>query len=212
MMESRGKIIIMGGGGHARVMIDLIKVSGEYEIVGILDSRLEAGDIIDGVSVLGDDSMLPGLSVSGVRNACVAVGSVKDNSVRKKVFKRARDSGFYVPPMVHPKSVVLESSTNNSEGVQIMAGAIVSIGSTIGENTIINTGAIIEHDCTIGKNVHICPGAVVCGGSTVGDNSFIGAGATIIHLMEIGEGVIVGAGSVVKKNVADRALLKGSMR
>jgi UDP-perosamine 4-acetyltransferase len=205
------KIILIGGGGHARVMIELLRVSGEYEIAGILDPRLEEGDMVDDVPVLGDDTLLPGLRVSGIKNASIAVGNVKDNSVRKGLFKLAKDSGFYLPYFIHPRSIVLESGTNISEGVQIMAGAIVHIGSTVGENTIINTGAIIEHDCTIGKNVHICPGAVVCGGSTVGDNSFIGAGATVIHLMEIGEGAIVGAGSVVKKNVADGALLKGSM-
>jgi UDP-perosamine 4-acetyltransferase len=172
---------------------------------------LEEGDVVDDVAVLGDDTLLPGLRVSGIKNACIAVGNVKDNSVRKRLFELAKDSGFCLPYFIHPRSIVLESGTNISEGVQIMAGAIVHIGSTIGENTIINTGAIIEHDCTVGKNVHICPGAVVCGGSAVGDNSFIGAGATVIHLIEIGEGAVVGAGSVVKKNVADGALLKGSI-
>ena len=210
-MKEREKIVVIGGGGHAKVIIELIRGSGEYEIAGILDHRHETGDVVDGVTVLGDDAHLPALKISGMKNACIAVGSVKDNSVRKRLYKLAKDSGFYMPYLIHPKSIVLESGTNISEGVHVMAGAIVHVGSIIGENTIINTGAIIEHDCRIGKNVHICPGAVICGGSTIGDNSFIGAGATVIHLIETGKDTVIGAGAVIKKNLTDGAFVKGSM-
>ncbi len=210
-MREKEKIILVGGGGHSRVMIELIRSSGEYEIAGLLDQRLEEGDIVEGVSVLGDDSLLPGLNVNGIKNACVAVGNVKDNSVRKGLFRKLKDSGFYMPYLIHPKSIVLESGTNISEGVQIMAGATVHIGSIIGENTIINTGAIIEHDCAVGKNVHICPGVVVCGGTTIGNNSFIGAGATVIHGITIGSDTVIGAGSVVKKNLTTGERIKESM-
>ncbi|HDH53435.1 MAG TPA: acetyltransferase [Nitrospirae bacterium] len=198
MMEGREKIILLGGGGHSKVLAELIRLSGEYEIMGILDSELEAGAAVNGIAVLGNDDLLPGLNANGIKNACIAVGSVKNNRKREKLYELAGSSGFYVPYLIHPRAVVSQTDTDISEGVQIMAGAIVQAGSIIGENTIINTGAIVEHDCAIGKNVHICPGAVVCGGSTIGDNSFIGAGATVIQGIEIGKDTVVGAGVLLK--------------
>ncbi|GBD95689.1 MAG TPA: acetyltransferase [Nitrospirae bacterium] len=209
-MEGREKIILLGGGGHSKVLAELIRLSGKYEIMGILDSELEAGATICGITVLGNDELLPGLNVNGIKNACIAVGSVKDNRKRKKLYELVRSSGFYVPYLIHPQAIVSQTDTDISEGVQIMAGAIVQAGSIIGENTIINTGAIVEHDCTIGKNVHICPGAVVCGGSTIGDNSFIGAGATVIQGIEIGKDTVVGAGALVHKNLTEGVLVKGA--
>ncbi len=210
-MKEKEKIILIGGGGHTKVLIELIRISGKYEIAGILDSRVEKVLFDEKIPVLGDDSMLPGLKADGVKNACIAVGSIRDNSRRERLFRMVKDSGFFVPCLIHPASIVSESGTSLSEGVQIMAGAIVQTGSTIGGNSIINTGAIVEHDCKIGRNVHICPGAVVCGGSTVGDNSFVGAGATVIQGIEIGEDSVIGAGTLVIKNVMDRVLVKGTM-
>ena len=210
-MEVKEKIILIGGGGHSKVLIELIRISGKYESAGILDSQAEEGILYEEIPVLGDDSLLPGLKVDGVNNACIAVGSIRKNSLRKKLFKLVKDSGFFVPCLIHPRSIVSKNSTGFSEGVQIMAGAIVQTGSTIGENSVINTGAIVEHDCKIGRNVHICPGAVVCGGSSIGDNSFVGAGATVIQGIEIGEDTVIGAGTLVIKNVMNRVLVKGTM-
>ena len=209
VMKGREKIILIGGGGHSRVLAELIRMSGEYEIMGILDSGLEAGAAVSGITVLGNDELLPGLNVNGIKNACIAVGSIKDNTKRKELYELARSSGFYVPHLIHPRAVVSKTDTDISEGVQIMAGAMVQAGSVIGENTIINTGAIVEHDCTIGRNVHICPGAVVCGGSSIGDNSFIGAGATVIQGIEISNDTAVRAGALVHKNLPEGILLKG---
>jgi UDP-perosamine 4-acetyltransferase len=211
MIEVKEKIVLIGGSGHAKVLIELIRISGKYEIAGILDSRAEAGLFDEEIPVLGDDSLLPGLNADGMKNACIAVGSIRDNSRRKRLFKLVKDSGFSLPFLIHPGSIVSESGTSISEGVQVMAGAIVQAGSTIGENSIINTGAIVEHDCKIGRNVHICPGAVVCGGSTVRDNSFVGAGATVIQGIEIGEDSVIGAGTLVVKNVMDGVLVKGAV-
>ncbi|UCH46057.1 MAG: acetyltransferase [Nitrospiraceae bacterium] len=210
MNSNRGKIILLGIGGHARVLIEIIRLEGKYAIAGVLTPGFEAGETVSGITVIGDDELLPGLLEKGIKNACIAVGSIRDNSKRKDLYESARRAGLHVPALVHPLAILSCTDTNILEGVQIMAGSVVQTGVIIGENTIINTGAVVEHDCVIGRNVHICPGAVVCGGSTVGENSFIGAGATVIQGIEIGSDAVIGAGTVVTKNVVDGLLVRGS--
>lgn len=200
------KIILLGGGGHAKVLIDLIITSERYEIAGILDPQIEGN--VSGISVLGEDSLLPELHEKGFKNICVGVGSIKDNIKRKGLYEEAKKLGFNLPFIIHPKSVV-SATAHISEGVQIMAGAIIQTGSSIGENTIINTGAIIEHNSHIGKHVHICPGAVVSGESFVDDEAFIGVGSTIIQSIKIGKGALVSAGAVVVNDVPDGARVMG---
>ena len=202
------KLIIIGGGGHARVLIDLIKLSGQFEIIGILDSQTELDSPAPGISVIGNDDLLLKLYSEGIKNACIGIGSIKDNSTRKIMYEKVKQIGFSVPFLVHPNAIVSET-VKLSEGAQIMAGAIVQAVAIIGENTIINTGAIVDHDCKIGRNVHICPGAVMSGGVIVNDESFIGAGSTIIQGIEIGKCVTVAAGSVVVKDVPDGHTVKG---
>ncbi|MDD5773373.1 MAG: acetyltransferase [bacterium] len=202
------KIIILGGGGHAKVLIELIKASGQYNIAGIVDTNIAEGTIISGIPVLGRDELLPELYKKNIKNICIAVGSVKDNTKRKRLYDKAKEIGFNIECLIHPKAVVSKES-RISDGAQIMAGVIVQTGAAIGENTIINTGAIIDHDCDIGKNAHICPGVVISGGVKVGDGSFIGAGSTIIQGIRIGKDVIVAAGSVVIKDAADGKTVKG---
>ncbi len=204
------KAILVGSGGHSRVILEILEMTGEYEVAGIIDPRLEAGSFCNGIKVLGDDNLIPGIKLEGIINAYIGVGSIKDNTRRKKIYDHLKESGFYLPSVIHPRAMVSEIETMISEGVQVMAGAIVQAGAVIGENTIINSGAIVEHDCVIGKNIHICPGAVVCGGTKIGDNSFVGAGATVIQGIEIGTNTIVGAGVVIKNNLEKGVLVRGA--
>lgn len=203
------KIVLLGGGGHASVLIELIRKLDRYEIVGILDSRLKRGLSISGVPVLGKDDLLSKLYDRDVENACISVGSVDKNDRRRSLYEKVRKLGFHIPELVHPQSIV-SSESKISEGVQLMAGAIIQTNTIINCNTIINTGAIVEHDCIIGKHVHICPGAVISGGCTIGDGAFIGAGVTVIQGMKIGREALVGAGSVVVRDVPEGAVVKGS--
>lgn len=202
------KIVLIGGGGHARVVMDLLSYSREHEVAGVLDPGLEAGEAVSVARVLGDDTLLGSLYEDGVREACVAIGSVGDNSRRRELYLMVKGQGFSVPPLVHPLAAV-SSGAALSEGCQIMAGTIIQTGSAIGENTIVNTGAIIDHDCRIGSHVHLCPGAVISGGCSVEDGVFIGAGATIIQGLRIGRNSKIGAGSVVIADVPENAVVKG---
>lgn len=202
-------IVLIGGGGHARVLIDIIKTSGEYEIVGILDSQLDIGTLISGVSILGNDNFLAELYSKGIKNACIAIGSIKDNSKRKMLYEKVKQIGFSVPYLIHPQAILSKNDTRIFEGVQIMAGAIVQTGCSIGENTIINTGAIIEHDCRVGKHVHICPGAIISGGCFIDEEAFVGTSATIIQGIKAGKNSVIAAGAVVVKNVPDDTEVMG---
>ncbi|MFZ3122398.1 MAG: acetyltransferase [Thermodesulfovibrionales bacterium] len=202
------KIVLLGGGGHAKVLIDLINACGRYEIAGIVDAQLAAGVSVSGATVLGDDRILSELYEKGLINACIAVGSVGDNSKRKALYEKVKNAGFLIPALIHP-SAVISGKSQIREGTQIMAGAIVQTDSIIGENTIVNTGAIVEHDCTVGKHVHICPGAVISGGCTIREASFIGAGATVLQGIKIGSNSIVSAGAVVINDVPDNAKVIG---
>lgn len=202
------KIILLGGGGHSRVLIDLIRGCSEYDIAGVLDSQVEKGAKVSGIRVLGKDDMLTELFYTGVRDVCIAVGSIKDNSKRRMLYEKIKQIGFSVPALIHPKAVIA-GDLQISEGVQIMAGAVIQTGSSIGENTIINTGAVIDHDNKIGRHVHICPGAVVSGGCVIDDGAFIGAGATVIQGIRIGKNAIIAAGSVVINDVPDNSTVIG---
>jgi sugar O-acyltransferase (sialic acid O-acetyltransferase NeuD family) len=204
------KIILIGGGGHARVLIDLIKGIDEYEIAGIVDPELETGSDVFGIPVLGSDDVLPDLIARGIKTACISIGSIRDNSKRRELYTMVKNMGLSIPSLIHPGAIVSTMETSVSDGAQVMAGAIIQAGTVIGENTIVNTGAVIEHDCIIGKNVHICPGAVICGGSIIGENSFIGAGSTVIQYLEVGRDVVVGAGALIHRNLSDGKLARSS--
>lgn len=202
------KIVLIGGGGHAKVLIELIRSLDRYDIIGILDSRLKIGSSVLGVYVLGRDRLLKRLYDKKVKNVCIGVGSINNNEKRRRLYERVHEIGFHVPELVHPQSIVSNES-KISEGVQVMAGAIIQTHTIINPNTIINTGAIVEHDCIIGKHVHICPGVVISGGCIVGDGAFIGAGTTIIQGVRIGKETLIAAGSLVGKEVLDGATVKG---
>lgn len=202
------KIVLLGGGGHAKVLIDLIRVLNQYEIIGILDEQLKLGTEISGFQVIGADDVLIDLHKKGIKNACIAVGSVKDNSKRKTLYEKVKYAGFSIPALVHPSAIISDKS-QIQEGVQVMAGAVIQTNCMIGENTIINTGAIVEHDCIIGRHVHICSGAVISGGCEIQDGVFIGAGATLIQGIKVGKNSIIAAGAVVINDVHANAKVMG---
>ncbi|MBI5789056.1 MAG: acetyltransferase [Candidatus Schekmanbacteria bacterium] len=207
MTQNQNNIIILGGGGHARVLIDLILSSGHFNILGILDSRQTENFL--NIPVLGNDDLLPDLYTQGVRQAVIGVGSVKDNSKRNALYQAVKQLGFSIPPLIHPKAILSESNIILSEGVQVMAGAIIQPNVFLGENVIINTGAIIDHDCRIENNAFIAPGVTISGGVSIGENAFIGAGATILQGLKIGKDSLVAAGALVINDVPDKAIVMG---
>lgn len=192
------KIIIVGGGGHAKVLISVIKKSNKYEISGYVDFN-DYGDIM-GIKYLGNDNLLNELKYKGIKYAALGIGQINITDKRLKVIEKLKNMGFYFPVIKSPDAVVNES-VQLGEGVQIFDGVIINSGTTIGENTIINTNVTIEHDCSIGKYCHIATGVNCCGGVEIGDNCMIGAGSTIIQYKSIAANTLLGAGSLVTKDI-----------
>ncbi|WP_022761348.1 acetyltransferase [Butyrivibrio sp. AD3002] len=196
-MES---IVMIGGGGHCKSVIDAALRSRKFEKIYVTDVNLKPGDTILGCEVVGGDDKLPELLAGGVKNAFITVGFVKPSGLRSKLFFMAKDMGFSFPNIIDPSAVVAADAKLGS-GIFIGKTAVINAGASVGDNAIINTGAIVEHDCKIGDFAHVAVGTKVCGESKVGANSLIGAGATILQCVEVGNDAIIGAGSVVIKNI-----------
>ncbi|KEH98041.1 acetyltransferase [Clostridium massiliodielmoense] len=193
------KIVLVGGGGHCKVIIDIIKSISKYKIVGITDANTSEEQII-GVPIIGNDDVLEDLYNQGVKNAFVCVGALNNIKIRDKIFNKLKSLGFSMPKLIH-KNAIVSPYAKVGDGTCVMAGAIVNAGAIIEENCIINTGSIIEHDCLIGRNTHVSPKASIAGGSKIGCNCHIGTGSTIIQEIEIESNVVVGAGAVVVNNI-----------
>lgn len=194
------KILLYGGGGHGKTLIDLMRAMGGFEIVGVVDDQLQAGSLVLGVPVLGGAESLPGLRESGVRLAVNGVGGIGNVSARLAVFDLLRQNGFDFPTLIHP-SAVIEPSASLAPAAQILAQTYVSSAAAVGFGTVLNAGVIISHDCVVGEVVNLSPGAALAGGVRVEDHVQIGMNATINLNLIIGRGARIGNGATVKADV-----------
>lgn len=192
------KIVLLGGGGHCKVVIDAIKCGKKYDIYGIVDPKLKKGEKVLGVPVVGSDSELKDIFKKGIKDALITVGSVGDPTVRKKLHSLAKSIGFDFPTVVHPKAVVADD-VKIGKGTFVAASVTINSGTSIGDNAIINTSSSIDHDCVIGDFVHVAPGAVLSGGVKVGRDTHIGTGANVVHSVSIKEKSFIKAGSLVAR-------------
>jgi UDP-perosamine 4-acetyltransferase len=207
--QSLRPILGFGSGGHCKVVIEIIRRLGVWEISGLLDTdESRAGEIVGGVPVLGNDDMAAKLFAKGIRTAFVGIGSIGSTESRRNVFSILRGLGFELPVLVHPSASVA-FDTMIGPGTCLMPGVIVNPGACIGESAILNSGSIIEHDCRISSFVHISPGATLGGDVHVGDGTHVGIGAVIRQGIQIGKNAIIGAGAVVVKDVEDGATVIG---
>lgn len=200
---SRDKpIVILGAGGHASVVVDVLKAL-KMSILGFVGPQVPTVSHAD-VDYLGTDEVLRSrfspLDVLLV-NAIGSI-SVEKNQLRQKIFSDFKAKGYRFASIVHPMAYVANNVTLK-EGCQVMAGAVIQPNVIVEENVIINTNASVDHDCKIGHSVHIAPGAVLSGGVNVGENAFVGVGATIIQGVTIGDHAMVRAGKVVLKDVKE---------
>jgi sugar O-acyltransferase (sialic acid O-acetyltransferase NeuD family) len=200
-------ILIYGGGGHGKSLIDLLRALGVYRIAGLVDDGLEAGEMILGIPVLGGVGILPELRSRGVRMAVNAVGGIGDVAVRIKVFQRLAEAGYACPAVVHP-SAFIEPSAALSAGVQVFPHAYVGSDARVGFGTIVNTGSILSHDCILGDYANISPGAILAGAVQVGSGALIGMGVTINLEVRIGARARIGNGATVKADVPEKGIVR----
>lgn len=207
-MTSLPHCVVIGGGGHARTVIDGIRSAGLAEPVGILDPQRSTSDAIDGVPVLGGDELLHSLADRGITAFAVGVGGVGDNGPRRAAFLRGVDAGLMPLTVVHASAVVA-TGVIIGRGSFVAAGAVVNVGVVTGENVILNTGALIDHDCVLGDHVHVSPGATLCGTVRVGTMAHVGANAVVRQQVSVGEGAVVGIGAAVVEDVAEGRTVVG---
>ena len=188
-------IILIGGGGHCKSVIDVIEQEGRFEISGIIDKPELLGSRILGYPVIGNDSDLDVLAKK-YQYALITVGQIKSPSLRIKLFDLAVKAGFTLPSIISPNAYVSKHSSIGN-GVIVMHNAIVNASASIGDNCIINSKALIEHDCSISKHCHISTNATINGGVTVESGCFIGSGSTTKESITIGEKSFIKAGSLV---------------
>jgi sugar O-acyltransferase (sialic acid O-acetyltransferase NeuD family) len=193
-------VIILGAGGHAKVLIDALRQQSGIHIIGILDPNpARLGQEILGVRVIGNDDEIKHYAPENVR-VVNAVGSIDLPSVRKNIFLRFKAKGYTFLSVLHPHAYIAPSAMLG-EGCQVMAGSVIQACAVVGSNVIINTHAAVDHDCWLADHIHLAPGAVLSGGVRIEEESHIGARAVIIQGVSIGKKCLVGAGAVVIRSI-----------
>lgn len=197
-------LLIIGAGGHGKVVADAALLTGRWDKIGFVDDRYPELNSVAGWPVVGVVADLDHLA-SDWRDGFVAVGS---NCVRIKLLERINSCEINVVSIAHPSAQIADNVLLG-EGVIILANAVINIGSEIGDACIINTGATVDHDNEIGDGVHVSPGANLGGDVKIGDRTWVGIGASIVNGCSVGHDVIVGAGAVVTNNIGDGLTVVG---
>jgi sugar O-acyltransferase (sialic acid O-acetyltransferase NeuD family) len=191
------RLIIIGAGGHGKVVADAATEAGWREVV-FLDSGWPEKGTHAGFPVVGTDRDLARLA--GPEDQLVV--SIGDGRRREQLCREASDAGIRLATVIHPAATVSKRAQIGA-GTVVFAGALVNADARIGMGCIVNTGAIIEHDCELGDGVHVCPGVALAGAVIVGARSWIGIGGCVKQGIRIGADVMVGAGAVVVKDLPD---------
>ena len=206
-MSQTKPLIILGAGGHAKVLIAAL-MSGPAKILGIAE-RVgcdKTGDVL-GIPIIGDDDSVLQYSPQDVQ-LINGLGMVTSMESRQELFEKFVALGYHFATVLHATAVTY-TDVHLGEGVQVMAGVVIQPGTVVGDNSILNTHASVDHDCLIANHVHIAPGATLSGGVRVGAGTLIGAGAVVIQGIEIGSRCIVAAGAVVIHDVAAHTRVAG---
>jgi len=198
------QVVILGAGGHARVIVDVLEGIGEVDIAGFTSPE-GTPEMFCGYPRLGTDDDLDEILRSGVRFAFAAVG---ENERRKACIHLLRARGFGLINVISPHAVVSARAVLG-KGVAVLPGAIINAAAQISDGVIINTNASVDHDCVIGACAHIAPGAVVAGCVRVGDGVLLGVGCRVIPRVSIGDGTTIWAGAVVVRDVGQHLVAMG---
>ncbi|MDD5369393.1 MAG: acetyltransferase [Anaerolineaceae bacterium] len=193
-------LIVFGGGGHGKAVIELVRMLPAYQVIGVIDDRLPPGSSVLGTPVLGGSARLDELRAQGICSAVNAVGGIGDIQVRVSVFERLRKAGFEFPALVHPTAFV-EQSAILEPGVQLFPHAYAGSDARLGFGVILNLGAAVAHDGVLGDYTNISPGAMLAGMVVIGERVLIGMNATINIGLHVGAGARIGNGATIKADV-----------
>lgn len=204
-------LLVWGGGGHGRVVADLVRAAG-YAVAGFVDrDPARLGQVVEpggGRVAVAESEFLrearTGRCSLGALGITLGIG---DNAARAECLRRV--PRLAAPALVHPTAFVSPSARLGRAAV-VLPLAVVHSAAELGDAVIVNTGAIVEHDCVLGEGVHVSPGAVLAGGVRAGPGAWIGAGAVVIQGVRVGSGATVGAGTVVIRDVEDGVTVVGN--
>ena len=199
------KLLVVGAGGHARVVIDAARTSAAWNVCAILDDNSELwGRAIEGITVTGRIGDWP----SWLNRTDALMVALGDNRLRREIQFAVTAAGLASAVVLH-RAAVVATSASVGAGTVVMAGGIINSNAKIGLGVIVNTGATIDHDCDIGDWTHIGPGVALCGDVSVGKCTLLGVGVKVIPGVRIGDRCVVGAGSVVIRDVPDDTRVAG---
>lgn len=196
------KLVLLGSGGHAQVVLDAALAMGTFEILGFVDFTKNCDPHTLPFPYLGDYDRIPALQEAG---ACfvIAIGS---NRIREEVATEYPDLCYAT--VIHPRAIVSPTATVDP-GTVIFPSAVVNARTAIGAHCIINTGAIVEHDNRIGDYVHLAPGAVTGGTVSLGSHCLLGIHSTVIPNLTLSDHIVIGAGAVVTENLTQSGTYVG---
>ena len=201
---NKKKVVIIGAGGHAKVIVDILQQNEEYEIVGLVDVKGTEG--FWGIPYVGDDNDLPIIKKDyGVKYAFAAIGNSK---VRERVTKHALESGYEMINVISKDSIISQYA-HLGIGIVVMPGAIINAEAEIGDGCIINTNASVDHEVKIGMYSHVAPGGAISGKTIIGNHCFLGTGSRVIDGISIGNNTIIGAGATVVKDIESSVVAVG---
>jgi sugar O-acyltransferase (sialic acid O-acetyltransferase NeuD family) len=190
------ELLLIGGGGHCKSIIDVIEEEGNFSIAGIIDKSDLLGKTVLGYPIIGNDLDLNQLAKK-FTYALVTVGQIKSPNLRIKLFKKAKELGFILPSIVSPRAYVSKHATIG-DGTVIMHYALVNANARIGKNCIVNTKSLVEHDALVEDNCHLSTNTIINGGVVVGQGSFVGSNSTTKEGIKIDENSFIKAGSVIQ--------------
>jgi sugar O-acyltransferase (sialic acid O-acetyltransferase NeuD family) len=212
-------LLVVGAGGHGRVVLDLCRALGR-EVAGFLDDAPGppgaggARRAVEGVPVLGGFVLLDDAAVMARHEVVVAVGAVRGdqvagNRLRRELGRRAAARGAGLAILAHPSAVVSDRASLGP-GTVVCAGAVVATGARLGVHCIVNTGASVDHDCELADGVQVSPGARLAGGVRCGEDVFVGTGACVAPGVAIGARTRVGLGAGVLRDLPADVLAAGT--
>ncbi len=200
------QVLILGAGGHGKVVLDVMRAAGEHKPVGFVDADPSlAGKRVGGIPVLGPPNQLRKLRQQKIARAFVAIG---DNRTRQQYMAMLRENGFELVNAIHPSATVSVTAVLG-ENVLVAAGAVVGTESRVADGVIVNTAAVVDHECEVDECAHLCPGSHLAGRVRIGAGALIGLGANVIQCRTVGSFATVGAGAVVITDIPEFATAVG---
>lgn len=201
-------IILIGGGGHCRAVIDVIEEQGTYKIAGIVDVSSKIGSSVLGYKVIATDEELP-LLAKEYKEFCLTIGHTTIGNLRKELYLILMGLNANLPVIKSPHAYVAKTALIKAGSV-IMHHSVVNSNAHLGVCTIANTGCIIEHDVEIGNHCHIGPGSILNGGCMVEDDCFVGSNSVFLPGITMKKNSIVAAGSVIRGQVEENSMYAGN--